>query len=408
MSARALAGIRVLDLTGLHGAYGTKLLAELGAEVIRVEHPSGDSLRRHPPFIQDDRGVWWSLYDLYVNAAKRSITLDLTTPDGRCLFRRLSERVDAIVESDPPGAVRLAGLAYDELARSNPRLVYTRVTPFGDEGPKRHWKACDLTLMAAGGLMWLAGEPGGPPIAAAGEQSAVIAGLYAAVGTLLAVYHAEATGEGQLVSVSVQECICSTLENAVQFYDLEGRIRRRVGSRPVEAGTGLYPCRDGYIYVHAGRLATARGWRALVAWLVEAGVPGADELTQPHWQDYSYRASREGAAAFWEIFTRFTRHHSKRVLCEEAQRRGIAMTPVNVPTEVVNDPQLAARQWFVSLHHEGLGIDLRLPGAPYRLSETPWQTGPAPLPGQHNREVFCGELGLTIEELEALRQAGVV
>lgn len=377
-----LSGIRVLDLTNFWGIYGTKLLADLGADVIRVEPPEGDPLRRKPPMIKSEGE---SAYFAYMNTSKYSVTLDLESPSGRRELEQLAESVDAVVESRPRDG-DLHALLDDAALRSRlPHLVYTVVTPFGESGPKSGWQATDVTIMAQGGLAWLAGEPDGPPLVAGGEQSGIIAGLYAAVGTLMAIDYAERTGQGQRVDVNVQEGVCMALENAIQFHQLEGRMRRRAGSFPREAGTGIFPCRDGYIYLMAGRLSTPKGWSAVIAWLNESGVAGADLLLDPKWNEYAYRATPEAARAFYSIFTRFSRHWNKAELYEEGQRRGIAISPVNTIADFVTDRQLSARKWITQVTRED-GSVRRLPGPPMRFSRTPWRIRwEAPRPGEHNQ-----------------------
>ena len=405
---QALAGVRCVDLTGELGVYATKLMADLGADVIRVEPPGRDALRAKPPLWRRPDGSTESLFYAYMNTSKRAVSLDPTQPAGRALLLRLLATAQVVVESDPPGVLGRAGITYDDLQALNPAVVHTLITPFGEDGPWADYHGPDLVLMATGGLMWLAGEPDGPPLVAAGEQANIMASLNAAAATLVALLHAEATGEGQQVSVSAQECVAASLENAIQFYDLERTVRRRRGARPQEAGTGLYPCRDGYVYMMAGRLSTPRGWRAIVEWLNEAGVPGAEVLTRPEWSEYAFRATPEASEHFWRVFTAFAATRTKAELYEEGQRRGIIIAPVNDLSDLPRDPQLLYRSYFVPVAHPELGDPILYPGPPYRLSATPWRIRwYAPLPGEHNDEVY-GELGLGAAELADLRKAGVI
>jgi len=405
-----LAGVRIIDLTDSTAAYATKLLADLGADVIRVEPPQGDPTRRRGPFSCRAHRAGCSLLAAYLHTSKRSVTLNLAHPDGRHLFLRLLASAAAVVESDPPGRVAVeAALRWEDLREINPRLTYTRITPFGDDGPRAHWKATDLTLMAMGGLLWLAGEPLRPPLIPAGEQSGIIAGLAAAVGTLLALLHAEVHGSGQRVSISIQEAICLALENAIQFYDLEGVLRTRTGSRPREAGTGLFPCRDGFVYLMAGRMSTPRGWKAVVEWLQEAGVPGAVEMGDPVWLQYEYRTRPEAIDHFGQVFTRFASSWTKEDLYHAGQRRGIIICPVKSPQELRHDRQLAARNWFVQATPDAARMPVPFPGLPYALSACPGiAPRPAPAAGADNAAIFHDELGLPSEEMDALVEAGVI
>jgi crotonobetainyl-CoA:carnitine CoA-transferase CaiB-like acyl-CoA transferase len=352
----ALAGVRVIDCTDELGAYGTRLLAALGADVVRLL----DSRTARP---RDE-------YDLYFNADKAVATINPANGDDKEAITRLVERADLIVESVDNSPLGAIGLTAERIAAINPRAVHTRIAALGAEGSdSRLQRASDLTLMARGGLMWLAGEPGRPPIRPAGHQSAIAIGLYGVVGSLIALLEAEAAGRGQIVDVSGLEVIVTALENAVQFWDLERTIRKRVGSRPREAGSGLFPCEDGYVYLMAGRLSTPRGWVATVEWLNECGVAGADALLEPAWSEYSFRITPEATARFLEIFGRFAAHRRMADLYEEGQRRGIIVCPLNTALDLLKDPQLRHRRFFVTMD---TGSERRqVPRGPFRMSATP-------------------------------------
>src|SRR5690606_13035049 len=224
---RALEGITVLDLAGPLGNYCGKLYADLGADVILVEPPGGAPTRHVGPYVHGDSTPDASLKYQYENTNKRSVVLDLDQPGDRATFLQLVQRADVVIESEMPGVMRRRGLGYAELRAANPTIVLTSITPFGQEGPYAEWLATDLTAMAMGGMMYLAGYVDSAPMVACGEQAVGAANLFAAVASLAACYDAETSGQGQHVDVSMQECVVMGLENAVQFYDLEGTIRKR-------------------------------------------------------------------------------------------------------------------------------------------------------------------------------------
>lgn len=332
----ALAGVRVLDCTEELGSYGPLLLAALGADVVRLIDGSAVPAPSEP-------------YAQYFDAGKRLVSVPLRQPDGSGQVVQLVSRADIVVETLGCSLLQRAGLNEERIATLNPRAIHARIAPIGVSGPDAWHRASDLTLMARGGLMSLAGEPDRAPLRAAGHQSAVAAGLYGAVASLIALLSAEETGCGQRVDVSALEAIASALENAAQFWDLERTVRRRVGSRPREAGSGLFACEDGYVYLMAGRLSTLRGWVALVDWLNEAGTAGARILREPCWQEYSYRTTPEATAIFVDLFCRFASALRMVDLYEEGQRRGIVICPLYTARDLLADKQLRHRRFFVPM-----------------------------------------------------------
>jgi benzylsuccinate CoA-transferase BbsE subunit len=403
----ALAGLRVLEVAGPLSEYAGKLLADFGADVVLVEPPAGAARRRLGPFIDDRPEPEFSLSFAYLHTSKRGITLDLDQADGRELFARLAETADVVLDgSGQPGLMNGRGLGYDALAARNPRLVYTAVTPFGSDGPYADYQATDIILMAMGGLLSLGGYANGEPVRAGGEQAVLAAGQFAAVGTMLAVLAAEETGAGQFVDVSAQQAVVMAHENAVQYYDLEKVIRHRNGGEVRQAAVGMYPCQDGYVYLLAKGL--GEFWKQLVDWLEAEQVEGAASLRDPKWQSDEFAGSEEGKAEFAEIFARLAQHRTKAQLYETAKRARVPMSPVNNPADLVASPQLAAREFFVTVEHPATGRALRMPGAPVRLTASPGRIQrPAPSLGQHNLEVL-GDLGLTPDDAGHLAAAGVI
>jgi benzylsuccinate CoA-transferase BbsE subunit len=392
----ALHGMKVLDASGAAGAYCSKLFADLGADVVLVEPPAGHALRRKGPFIGDVEDPEHSIPFAYFHTSKRGITLDLDRSEGQDLFRRLARDAHLVLESELPGVMAGRGLAARELLATSPKLVMTSITPFGQSGPYSRFAAEDVTLLAMGGLLYISGYPDLPPTRIYGGQSELMASMFAAVASLVALMDAEAPGgRGQHVDVSMQECVAMALENTAPFFDLEGKVRKRTGLTQRYSGAGLFPCEDGLIYVFVGGLAAIRFWDGFVEWLREEKAPGSERLCGAQWHDRAFRESREAREIFAEVFGPFAAARKQMDLYLEAQRRRIPMAPVSNAATVANNPQLAARGFFRDVAHAASGRELRMPGAPYVLSATPWRMQrPAPRLGEHNREIL-GALGAT-------------
>ena len=407
-SNAALSGIRVLDLADNAVAYASRLLADLGAEVIRIEPPHGHVMRHAAPLAVTEDAVA-SCAHAFWNANKKAITLDLGCADGRRLFGELVAKSDVVIETFAPGTLSARGIGYATMQDRNPGIILVSVTPYGQSGPCAKFRATDLTLLAAGGLLSLGGYPDTGPVAVAGEQGYLAAAIFGAVAALKALLEREGTNHGQWLDVSGQECIAFALEDAIPEWYLSRSIRRRTGDQAREAGTGVYPCRDGYISMVAGRLGTAKAFKTLVQWIAESGTPGGGALLDERWQDFKFRQSPEGIAGFAEVFTRFCASRGKQELYREGQARQIAIAPVNSVADIVDNPQLRANGFFQSLHDGALKRDLTVPGPPYRLARTPATLrNAAPASGAHNRAVYVDELGLSEGDLCALTSAGVV
>jgi crotonobetainyl-CoA:carnitine CoA-transferase CaiB-like acyl-CoA transferase len=421
-----LTGYRALDLTDEKGLLCGKILADLGVDVIKVERPGGDAARRIGPFAQDipdpERSLFWWAF----NANKRGITLDLTKPEGRELFFCLIRTADFVIESFPPGELDRRGLGYHTLARHRPRLILTSITPFGQTGPYARYKATDLVLMAMGGSMFVMGDPDRPPVRIGYPQAFLHAGAEAAVGSLIAHYHRELTGEGQWVDVSAQEAVVWTLMNETPFPILHGVSVKREGLYTSTAGLRrqrIYACKDGYISFHmVGGAMGGPSFRALTAWMEEEGMAPA-LMRDKDWDGWDLstlaadpeRGQQELdaiAAAMARFFSRFT----KQELYSQALKRRILLAPVADIGDIMASEQLAAREFFVRMSPGAvadgspLGTSEALyPGPFAKFSATPirlhrW----APRIGEHNTEIYAGELGLSDTALQALRSEGVI
>lgn len=400
----ALSGIKVVEVAGGMSPYCGKLFADMGAQVILVEPPGGAASRDELPHIRGDHGDRRSLAFNYLNAGKRSVTLDLDSQLGQQVFSKLVAASDLLVESEMPGVMEGRGLSYAQLAQVAPRLVYTSITAFGQTGPYAGYRAQDLTLLALGGLLSLAGFSDSAPTRVWGNQAILAAAQFGAVGALAAVLHAEQHGQGQWVDVSAQQCVVMGLENAVQFADLEGTIRKRAGGAVRFAGTGIFPCVDGEVFVMAAGVGEPRFWQCTVAWLRDEGITAVEEIADEKWRDFRFLATDEAKAIFRRIFTPFAAVRTLEYLFHEGQRRGVPIVPVASPSDVVQNEQLKSRHFFVPLEHPAAcASGAAMPGAPYSLSATPaGPAGPAPAVGEHTGTILA-ELGYGPRDIQSLR-----
>lgn len=379
----ALSGVRVIDLTDNNGVYATKMLVDLGADVIRVEPVSGDPMRLVEPVA---KATGESAFYAYMNAGKRVVTVDLETSQGQAMFASLVSAAEIVVESALPGALADKKLDYQTLSADHPALIWATVTPFGSDGPRAHWQADDLICQAMGGLLTLSGLPEREPLRLPGEQSSFMAGLHAASATLIAYWACMETGRGQHIDVSVQDCIAHTLESAIQVYTCNGIVRERQ-SRSAEAGVGMFPCTDGEIFVYANIGMIASSWDNLVRWLREEGIPGAEDLTDEKWRDLAFRRSEEARTKSAQVIRRLTETRGKYEIYEQLQQRFILSAPMSQIGDLFNNQQLKFLDWFSSrpIHAQ----QATWPGPAFRMSETPRRhPGEVPSHGAHTQEVL--------------------
>lgn len=406
---------RVLDLTDEKGFLCGRVLADLGADVIKIESPGGDLSRNIAPFYHDiphpEKSLFWFAY----NANKRGITLNLETRQGQDIFRRLVRSADFVLESFPPGYMDSLSLGYSSLQEINPRIIFASITPFGQDGPYKDYKATDIVSMAMGGLMFLSGDPDRPPLRPSFPQAYLNAAAEAAVGALIAHYHRELTGEGQQVDISIQESIIPTLMNARPFWDLNQVLLKRAGtSRTGLSAEGkqrlIWACKDGYVtFALLGGKFGAPTNRALVNWMAEEGI-AEESLLHTDWDAFDM------ATATQEQFDRFARpledfllKHTKRELYDEALRRGIMLYPLYTIKEIQEDPQLDIRGFWEQVDHPELSTSIIYPGSFIQLSGATCRIRRrAPLIGEHNEEIYERELGFSREELVVLKQGGII
>ena len=408
-----LGAYRGLDLTDERGLLCGRVLADLGAEVIKVEGPQGDRARNIGPFYKDvphpERSLFWFAY----NANKKGITLNIETRDGRELLLRLVTKVDFLLESFPPGYLDALGLGYSRLSDINPQLVFTSITPFGQDGPYRDYKACDITLMAMGGYVYMTGEPDRPPLRISSDQAYLHAGGEAAVATLVALYHRHTSGRGQHVDVSAQASLVSSTVNAIPFWEMDRVILTRAGHYRVGLTAAkqrqLWECRDGYvIFYFAGGAFGARSNLALMDWLESEGL--ADDLVRSiDWDRFDMAmATEEVESHLEELASSLFKRYTAAELYEQAISRGLTLCPVSTPAQMLDNPQLKARGYWAKINHDELGQSFAYPGPFARHSPARDGYRRAPLIGEHNREVYQDELGLSDQQMIMLKQAGAI
>jgi CoA:oxalate CoA-transferase len=398
MSDGALSGLRVLDM-GHHiaGPFCAKLLACLGAEVIKVERPGGgDGVRRIGPFPGDIPHPEKSGLFLYLNTNKKGVTLNLKTKTGVKILQELVKDADILVENFEPRVMSGMGLGYDSLEKVNPRLIMTSISNFGQTGPYRDYKAANLTEMAMGGLMYVTGQADHEPLRTGGSQAEYHGGLNAFVGTLTALYYRDFTGVGQHVDISLMESLVSILEYKTVMYSYQGAIAGRWYSRhPFSWPHGdIYPCKDGYVAIPPQVM-----WNDFGNWL---GRPELGDL-----KFLSLRSRLEHAGEFDGLLISGLKELTREEVFHRGQEVRFGTGYVANAHDLVRDRHLMERDFFVELDHPEAG-KLTYPGLPFKLSETPGRVQRAPLLGEHNVEIYCDRLGYTREDLVRLRETGII
>lgn len=392
-----LASLRVLDLSsGIAGAYCSKLFAGYGADVIVIEPPSGSPLRRHGPFAggepHPDTGAVW----LYLAANKRSVTLDIASATGRRIFRRMVEEANVIVEDMPPGRMASLGLGFSDLRDIKRRIILVSITPYGQSGPRAAWQGVNLTALAASGQMALTGDPDREPLASGGSQADYQAGLNAFAAAAIAAQNADALEVPQHIDISIQECAASVLELYLPWWSyLKRDISGRKGN-VLSSMVGVFPARDGYIGLHV----MPRNWPGLARAMDRPGL-----IEDPRFRDnYSRLQHNDELEA---IVYAWAGSQSAKELYRQAGAARVPIAFVHSIADLLESEQLRHRAYFQEIDHPAAGR-LTYPGPPFRMSDTQWNAGRAPLLGEHNDEIYCGEMGLTRQELCILRAGGVI
>ncbi len=404
MPGRGLEGFRIIECGEMvAAAYATRLMADMGAEVVKIERPqSGDAARQRGPFPGKIPHPEKSGLFLYLNVNKRGITLDLEQPRGQELFRQLVGKADLLVHNVHPTRMAAVGIEYEKLARENSALVMTSITPFGLQGPHSKFQATDLTLWNAGGLCYLngagvAGSEDLPPLKPFGLQAGFQAGVHAAVATLGALFARLRDGVGQHVDCSTQETLMAISEFASIMPSYANQIVVRYTGNKAIRPLDIMECKDGFIYLCC---VEEHHWKGFM-----------EMMGNPEWAGEELFATRLQRAENWDalklLLEDWVREQSVDELYHKAQARRIPFAPVSTMGDVLHSEHLKARGFFAEIAHPVAGT-LPYPTAPYLLSTEPWTLRhPAPCLGQHNAEVF-GELGVSAQELEQLKQNGII
>ncbi len=396
--AKPLEGIRVLDLTWvLSGPYATMILGDLGAEVIKIERPVvGDIGRGNGPHVN---GV--STYFLSLNRGKKSIVINLASREGKTLFLRLVKQADIVVSNYVPGTMEKLGIGYDTVRKHNPKIIYAICSGFGQDGPYKDRPAFDVIVQAMGGIISITGEPGRPPVRPGVSLGDITAGLYMTIAILAALQERSISGEGQMIDISMLDCLVALQENAFVRYLATGEIPEPLGTRhPVFTPFQVFPTKDGYVAV-----ATMGGVQD--QWPVFCTIIGRTDIIDDERFETGWLRSQNNEV-LEPILNEAMKKKSTREWIEEFEAASLACGPVNTIDKVASDPQIKSRDIIKSVHHPTAG-DFRIVNNPMKFSRTPCNVERAsPDLGDDTEEVFKGILSFSDRELEQLKSDGVI
>jgi len=393
---KPLEGLRIIDLSRiLAGPFASMILADLGADVIKIEEPNfGDESRGFGPFKDG-----FSAYFISINRGKRSVTLNLKEKRGKKILRELVKKADILIENYRPGTMKRLGLDYESLRPINPRLIYAACSGFGQTGPLSSNGAYDLIVQAMGGLMSITGEPGGDPVKVGASIADLTAALYTVIGILTALQVRERTGKGQVVDVAMLDCQICILENAIARYVVANEIPRPLGSRhPSITPFQAFPTRDDYLVICIGN---ERLWERFCK-----SIKRTDLLKDERFEVNARR--NENYEIIIPILEEIFRSRSTEEWIQLMEKEGIPCGPINTVDKLIDHPQILAREMIAEIDHGSLG-KIKMPALPIRFSVTPGKVDkPAPRLGEHTEEVLVGLLGMRRDEVAALRQKKVV
>lgn len=398
----ALENLTILDLTRvLAGPFCTMMLADMGANVIKIEIPAGgDDTRTYPPFREHNlEGERESLYFANINRNKKGITLDLKAPEGKALFKELVKKADIVVENYRPGVMDKLGLGYDVLQELNPRLIYAAVSGFGCYGPYHLRPGYDILSQAMGGMMAITGPKGGPPTRAGSALGDILGGLHVTIGILAAVNARTITGKGQRVDVGLMDSVIAATENTALKYLESGKIPERMGNRYAAVSPyDAFRCKDGVVIIAAGN-------QHLYEKLCTEVLHRPDMITDPRFVDMPGRLANQDAIQ--EVIEDVLKDYTMQEATELVLSKGIPAGPILDVSQILADPHVKAREMFVEMDHPTLGR-ITINGCAIKLMDTkPSVRTPAPALGQDNRAVYQGLLGLTDAQFDALREKHV-
>lgn len=402
---QALSDVKVLDLTHyVTGPYCTKLLADYGADVVKVEKPRrGDPARRMGPFFEDDSHPEKSGLFLHLNTSKKGVTLNLKSEAGKEIFKELVSGVDILVENFSPRVMPSLGLEYEKLEMLNPRLVMTSISNFGQSGPYRDFKASELILYGMGGAMNETGTLDRYPLKKGGRVIQYQAGTIAAVATMMSLITNRAQEVGQHIDVSIFESQMGTIDRRMSHllsyqYNQEITYRPDPEQEPPGFPVGVYPCKDGFFHIAGGFVF----WSRVCKMMERPDLTNDPGFCTPEGQRDPANLER-----FSVIWYPWIAEHTKGEIIEAGQAAGVLCGPINTTEDLVNDPHWSAREFWADVDHPVTG-KVTYPGAPFKMGETPWRVSrPAPLLGQHNEEVYS-QLGYSREDLVKLSRQGII
>ncbi|MFC1914346.1 CaiB/BaiF CoA transferase family protein [Chloroflexota bacterium] len=407
-----LSDLRVLDLTDEKGLMCGRILATLGSEVIKVEKPGGDPTRMIPPFINDIPNPEKSIYWYAFNADKKSITLNIEFPQGQDVFKKLVKTADVVIESFQPSYMERLGLDYSHLSQINPRMIMTSITPFGKTGPYSHYKGSDLVAMAMGGLMATTGDPDRPPVRLCLDHAYQVAGIHGAVGTMLAYHYRKECDEGQEVDVSMFESVVHIDYRDPISWEFEKIRATRVGDKYLRGKIltrQIWRCKDGFVdWLMYGGQTGAKDQTALTEWMDLEGMAGV--LKEVIWEELDLvKLSPQRLEALETTIGNFFLKHTEQELEDGAAKRGIRLLAVRRPEELLYNRQLKERGYWAQIKHPELDSSVAYPGRFFSSSETANRMRQrAPSIGEHNSEIYRGELGLTQKEINFMKENGVI
>lgn len=391
-----LKGIRVLDLTRiLAGPYAGMILRDLGAEVIKIEQPVvGDEARGIGPFKND-----FSLYFMSINRGKKSLTLNLKSQSGKDIFVNLVKKSDILLENFRPGAMKKLGLDYEFLKTHHPSLLYAACSGFGQTGPYAGRGAYDMIIQGMGGMISITGEPDRPPVRVGTSISDLTAALFTAIGILSALRHRDQTGEGQFIDVGMLDCQVAILENALVRYLSTGDVPQPLGRRhPTITPFEAFESADGYVVIAMGNNVL---WKKFCKYVNRPELIGDERF-------HTNAARTEHHEELFPILAQIMRQRSTDQWVAALEDIGVPCGPVNTVDKVASDPQVLAREMIVEVEHEKTGT-IGIPGVPIKLSKTPGRVdAPAPNLGEHSEEILSELLGMQTDEVDRLKQQGVV
>ena len=398
----ALENLTILDLTRvLAGPFCTMMLADMGANVIKIEIPNGgDDTRAYPPFRINKERDQESIYFANINRNKKGITLNLKSEEGKQIFRKLVEKADVVVENYRPGVMDKLGLGYDELKKINRRIIYGSVSGFGNTGPYRLRPGYDILAQAMGGMMAITGVPGGPPTRVGSAIGDILGGLHLAIGLLAAVNARNITGEGQRVDISLMDAVIAATENTGIKYLESGKVPPRMGNRYAAVSPyDAFSVKDGTIIIAAGN-------QHLYEKLCTEILHRPDMITDPRFTDMSGRLENQDdiKAVIEETLKDQTMDQAVALLLS----KGIPAGPIYDIKQIMEDPQTKDREMFVEMEHPTLG-EITVNGCAIKLGGTPASVRtPAPALGQDNCEILEKYLGLSPEVILEYRDKGVL